>query len=139
MKKLILLLFVSVLLFASAVDTERKIYSTVLKAIFPHKSVVRLYVDEPERKKVFEKIPFVEMVDDIKKAEIAIISKTKRLECNCIVFTTNYKMLKLLKNKAIGGFFWQKGRPNIIFLRGNLKKEHIDLPSSFQGYVEDEL
>jgi ribosomal protein L7Ae-like RNA K-turn-binding protein len=57
--------------------------------------------------------------------------------CNekVIVFATNY--LAFVKSpNAIGAFFYQKGRPNIIFREENLKKHNIVLPKEFEKYIE---
>lgn len=60
------------------------------------------------------------------------ISKTS------VVFTTDYDMLE--KNKRIvGAFFWQKGRPNILFIRHRLQKANLTLGHEFDKYIEDEL
>jgi len=43
------------------------------------------------------------------------------------------------KKDIVGGFYWQKGRPNILFLKDNIDKYNIKLPSSMKQYIESEL
>jgi len=38
---------------------------------------------------------------------------------------------------VVGGFFWQKGRPNIIFLERRIKALHIQLPQDLQEFVDE--
>jgi hypothetical protein len=67
-----------------------------------------------------------------------IITHTKDIpKCDkkVLVFVTNYLAFKSLP-EAIGAFFYQKGRPNIIFREENLKKHDIVLPSEFNKYIE---
>lgn len=55
---------------------------------------------------------------------------------NQIFFTNNYKKL-INNNKYIGAFFWNKSRPNIIFLKDRLSKKNIILTSEYEKFIED--
>ncbi len=55
---------------------------------------------------------------------------------NKIYFTNNYQ--KLLSNEEyLGAFFWNKSRPNIVFIKNRLKKQKIILPKSYNQFIED--
>ena len=80
----------------------------------------------------------LKIVESCSKAEVVILSTTKNIpnECNNkILFGTRYSHLK--NKNVIGAFFWQKGRPNILFYKKHLKKNSIKLDSSFDKYIEN--
>ncbi len=55
---------------------------------------------------------------------------------NRLFFTNNYR--KLLSDKRFfGAFFWNKSRPNIVFIKTRLSKDHIKLPKEYDQFVED--
>ena len=139
MKKLLLILFTSLVLFASQAETERKIYDTILHTLLPQKKSIRLWTDSKSLADELQGLDDVELVENIDKADIAVVSKKLPKDCSCLLFVTSYHLLKKYKERAVGGFFWQKGRPNILFLKKNLQKEGIRLASSMQQFVEDSL
>jgi hypothetical protein len=51
------------------------------------------------------------------------------------IFTNNYRLFKNFP-QIIGAFFWQKGRPNIIFDAERLKEQNIVLDPSYDKYIE---
>lgn len=79
----------------------------------------------------------LKIVQDCSEADIVILSEVKNIpyECNNkILFGTRYYHLK--NPNVIGAFFWQKGRPNILFYKRRLDEHNIKLVSSFDKYVE---
>ena len=126
-------------LFASQIDVERKIYTIILHALFPQQREIGVWSDSPVTRRMLSEIEGVHIVDETKNADIAVLGKERHARCDCPLFVTDYKLLKKTQASAIGGFFWQKGRPNIIFLRSNLQKRGIELPNSMDEYMEDEL
>ncbi len=77
------------------------------------------------------------IVNNCKEADVVILPSTKRLQRECrkkILLGTNTNTLK--SRRVIGAFFWQKGRPNIIFYKKRLQKKHIKLDKSFNKYIE---
>ncbi len=67
-----------------------------------------------------------------------IFTKTEELpSCDkeILVFATTYLAFKNLPN-AVGAFFYQKGRPSIVFRKDNLEKYSIVLPKEFNKYIE---
>ena len=80
----------------------------------------------------------INIVTECSNADLIILSTTKKIpqECsNKILFGTRYSHLK--NPNVIGSFFWQKGRPNILFYEKRLQKNDIKLHSSFNKYIED--
>ncbi len=77
------------------------------------------------------------LLNDCSKADIVILSNTKNIPKQCegkILFGTRYSHLK--DTRVVGAFFWQKGRPNILFYRDRLEKNNIKLNPSFNKYIE---
>ena len=54
---------------------------------------------------------------------------------NTLYFTNNYRKL-LSDERYFGAFFWNKSRPNIVFIQRRLQARHIHLPSSFEQFIE---
>ena len=137
MRKIIFLLL-STLLFANPTQSEKKIFQTILKALFPQKSVIKIYTNHPNVDLLHSpsKDIYISSKED---ADILILEFDEPLHTDKPVFVRKYQLLKKYKNQAIGGFYWQKGRPNIIFLKNNLKKYNFTLPESFNTYIEDQL
>jgi len=140
MKKIfILLLLLANILFASSNAVEAKIYDSIFSAIFPHKNIVRVWVDKESKKTVLERIKNIKVVTSSLEADICLVFKSKNIETNKVIFVGSYALLKYYKESTIGGFFWQKGRPNILFLKNNLDKYNVKLPAKFSKYVESSL
>lgn len=79
----------------------------------------------------------LKIVPACEKADIVILSTTKNIPLKCegkVLFGTRYYHLKNLN--VIGSFFWQKGRPNILFYQKRLKQKDIKLDESFDRYIE---
>lgn len=80
----------------------------------------------------------LKIVDNCSKAEVVILSTVKEIPKSCkgkILFGTRYAHLANLN--VTGAFFWQKGRPNILFYQKRLDKHNIKLDSSFNKYIEN--
>ena len=80
----------------------------------------------------------LKIVTECKDADIVILSTIKEIPKECskkILFGSRYAHLK--NPNVIGSFFWQKGRPNILFYQQRLKNYNIKLDSSFDKYIEN--
>ena len=127
------------MLFSSEIDKiESKIIMSMIEVVSSHK-VFSVYTNSQKLKEILptEKIVFV---DDCEGAELAILEKSK-VEKNCTdiaIITLEYDLLKKYPN-SIGSFFWQKGRPNIVFIKSRLKNRNILLDSAFDEFVEENI
>jgi len=80
-----------------------------------------------------------EIVNSCDDADIVLVTYKKNITAQCkdkLLFGTRYKTL--LKEPTVGAFFWQKGRPNILFYKSRLKKHGITLSKDFQKYIDNE-
>ncbi len=140
MKHFILFFTLSLTLFASNLEIEKKIYKTIIYSLFPQKQVIKIWSDDERKNNFLSSLQKILIVQKPSLADMLIINKPlQKTFPQKIIFVTNYPILEKYKDTAIGGFYWQKGRPNIIFLEKNLKKFHISLPDSMQGYIEEDL
>ncbi|UCN00631.1 hypothetical protein LCX93_01565 [Sulfurimonas sp. SWIR-19] len=139
MKKYFLLfLFLSELLSASQTEYELKIYQAIFQALFPNKNVIHVWSDSQTTNRVFTKTRNIQLVTAPAQADILLLGTGENAtNLNGLKFATNYKTFKKYKRSLIGGFYWQKGRPNIIFIKRNLEKYHITLPKSMSEYIEN--
>jgi len=134
MKFLILITLLSSL-YAKDADIASKIISTIAVGV-THKENPKIYIYDNYTPYELSKHK-LNLTEHCQDADIVLISTLKGLPNNCfqkILFGTEYSNLQ--NKNVIGAFFWQKGRPNILFSRENLKKKHIKLSTNLQKYVE---
>jgi len=139
MKKILLFILFSLLLHASDQSYELKIYDSIFSAIFPQKDTVHVWCDSQAKKDLLQDSKKLALVTQKNHADILLISQEKNISKKYLFFVTSYKMLQRHEERTLGGFYWKKGRPNILFFRQNLQKNRIDLPTSMQKYIEEEL
>jgi hypothetical protein len=140
LKKIWLFLIIfSISLLGSKIEVEKQIYKQILYGIFPYKETIYVWYDE--NMEFLKTISKVHIVQDINSADILILAhpiKEEKID-NKVVFVQSYHLLKQYSSFAIGGFYWQKGRPNLLFLKENLEKFNIRLDKTLERYIEDEL
>ena len=79
------------------------------------------------------------LVKNCENANIIIVTHIKNIDSECkdkILFGTKYQTLD--NKSVVGAFFWQKGRPNILFYQTRLTKYGIQLSKHFTKYIDNE-
>ena len=113
---------------------EVKIIENIIKGIKNKNTVCFFNIDE-ETKKVFT---FSEKLKISKKCEKADIMLIKELEkpknFKKPAFALDYISFKNCLN-CIGGFFWRKGRPQIVLIKENLDKFNLKINKEFQKFI----
>ena len=135
MKKLLLLLLLGITLFGSDIELATKIYLAIAKEA-TDQSNPKFYLHG--KISALRNNPSITVVSSCEEADIVIVDTMKDLPANAnnkFLFATRYKIFKN-NSEVFGAFFWQKGRPNIIFDADRLRKLNITLGPSFQKYVE---
>lgn len=138
-KLLFIFLLLTSLLFGSDLKTEQRIYNLIIHTLLPNKEDIKVWGDSLHNKELLNTIPNVRFASSPQDADFLLVSKKPLQDPQGIIFVTDFNLLQKMKKSAVGGFFWQKGRPNILFLRKNLQKKSIQLPESMQDYIEDEI
>jgi len=117
------------------VDTASKIFNKIFTAIFPSQ-VVRVYTPSSEYYEVIQKAKKLTLVHTSNSADISLITSLKELYSreHQLIFTTEISVLRSSQN-SIGAFYWEYGRPKIIFIKPRLDKHNIKLPKNFHKYI----
>ena len=136
MIKLLLILFLITTTWASDDEKASSIFNLIAKNI-TEKSSPNVYLHKGNSS--LEKYPGnLNITTECAKADLVILSTTKDIPKEClekILFGTRYSHLK--NKDVVGSFFWQKGRPNILFYKQRLEEHKIKLDSSFDRYIEN--
>lgn len=121
------------------IELEAKIIFNIASTSI--KDTIKLFIPKISsiERNVYSK--YFSITTECKNANFIYINKNIKNEINCdtkdkIFFTNNYKKL-LVNAQYYGAFFWQKSRPNIVFIKNRLKKYKIDLPKNYDKYIED--
>ena len=135
---LFLFLFNSVNASEKVSSIENKIIMNMIHSL-THVDEILVYTDSPKIKQTLRNSE-IKFVNQCGMATIAII-KTKKYVSKCnnvIVLTLEYDLLNVYPN-SVASFFWQKGRPNIVFIEPRLKKQKIIISSKFNDFLEDSI
>jgi len=134
--KLLLILFLITTTWASDDKKASNIFNLIAMKL-TDKSTPTIYLHKGNSS--LEKYPGnLNITTECAKADLVILSTTKDIPKEClekILFGTRYSHLK--NKDVVGSFFWQKGRPNILFYKQRLKEHKIKLDSSFDRYIEN--
>lgn len=103
-------------------------------------NVIAVYTSNKEYKKVVELAPSLILVKKPESANIVLVDSFEEIPSgdNKIIFTTNPSVFERNDN-AVGAFYWEHGRPKIIFLQSRLDVKGIRLTPSFEKYILREL
>jgi len=124
-------------MYANDVKLASSIFNTIVSSI-THKKNANVYLSG-DIESVSKYPGKLRIVYDCALADIVLVSTFKELPNECkskMFFGTKYSHLK--DKNVIGAFFWQKGRPNILFYKERLEKQDIKLDKSFDKYIENE-
>jgi len=134
--KILLIFFLITTVYASDNKKASGIFNLIIKEI-TKKDVTNVYLHTNIT--AIKMYPGnLNIVTECKDADIIILSTTKGIPKECskkILFGSRYSHLK--NPNVIGSFFWQKGRPNILFYKKRLEKNNLKLDSSFDKYIEN--
>jgi len=143
LKTYILLFFFSITLYASNIRLiQANIISTITHALVYNKSYPAVYIDDPMFQSINLTPHNIKMVKHCMDADIIFTNKINALQKSCtlfkdkLIFVLSYRNYVQYEDQVIGAFFWQKGRPNIIFNRKKLIELGINLPKQFEKYIE---
>jgi len=133
--KILLLLFLSISIFADNASLASNIINTIAANITNKKNPKIFIYKKPLPYEIDTKV--LNLVSNCDDADIILVKSTIDLSKSCskkFIFGTRYSSLEYID--VIGAFFWQKGRPNILFYKSRLNEKHILLDDSFSKYIE---
>ncbi|MDZ7819632.1 MAG: hypothetical protein U5K55_13940 [Aliarcobacter sp.] len=123
------------------IELEAKIISNI--AIASSKNEIKLFIPRITsiEKNIYSK--FFTLVNNCNDANFIYVKRNYEIDSLCknkinnkLFFTNNYQKL-LKKDNFIGAFFWNKSRPNIIFVKDRLVKQNIKLSKDYEKFIED--
>lgn len=137
MKKLIItLILISAQLLGNQLNTETKIMDKIFYAL-TQKNRIKVFADNKNSIDVVIKSSKMFYKSSCNDADIIYTNSRTLEKCDKdkLIFSTDYLSFKSLPT-AIGAFFYQKGRPNIIFRKEILEKHNIKLSKEFSKYID---
>ena len=121
------------------INLEAKIISNIAKNSI--KDEIKLFIPNISliEKKVYSK--YFILSERCEDSNFIFVKKSTDNENLCSIsnklfFTNNYKKL-LSDKKFFGAFFWNKSRPNIVFIKRRLEEKSIKLPKNYDQFVEN--
>ena len=120
--KSLILLFIVVFVNGNEIELFENLFSQMFK-----KTKVKVYTNKYK----FFNSKILYKVNSCKKADIVL----GPLKCDKPRFLLNYYNFKNDK-KAIGAFYWRKGRPQLRLRKNNILRYHLHLSKEFSEYLE---
>ena len=138
MKNLFLILLLSISLYANNLDAIKANIVLELGHIITHNKVIKVYNTDPYFDNIFKENAQLQKVMDYKKADLILTSQSLIFPKNSglNIISTNYRDYKKYKQKDLGAFFWQKGRPNILLNRHILESRNIKVQTIYHKYLD---
>lgn len=149
-KVLVFLILLHGHLYALERESTLKIYHSIFYALFA-KSTISVYTNDKEYKEVFRHSKKIFLSDNPANTDIILITNESTLNDvlvtmnrnmdiskKPVIFVTNYNFLKI-SDKAVGAFYWRKGRSQLLFIKNRLEQYDISLPVEYQRFMIDEL
>ncbi|QCT93845.1 hypothetical protein FE773_01205 [Caminibacter mediatlanticus TB-2] len=136
-KRYILLLVFITHLFSADVNKLKAELIKQITIIFVKKTPYKIYINSKyfNDAKSYLDFPFV-IINKCEYANICFVENFSKHYKNKIIFVTSY--IEYIKHKKYiaGAFFWQKGRPTIIFNKEYINKYNIKIPNKYQSFIE---
>ncbi|BCD68086.1 hypothetical protein [Nitratiruptor sp. YY09-18] len=142
MKK-ITLFFISVIFVVAASNADlikASLFSLIVELLNRDNPYVQIYINSKEYQNIPKYIKKFKFTNNCVNADIIFVDSLSLLQKECIydhkIFVTSYYDFVHNKDKVIGAFFWQKGRPTIIFNKKMLEYFGVKLPPKYNKYID---
>ncbi len=134
MKKLIfILLFITTLVQAENSQWETLIIEKILTSL-SHQAEYHVYTDDMKLKARLALVNHIHFTKSCTDADFILSTLSNKPKCNKPIIVFNYREY-LNSSKAIGVFFWQKGRPTIRFSSRRLHKFGLNVTGELSKFV----
>lgn len=125
--------------YSKEVELEAKIIAEIATASLHEK--IRIFIPHMTEmeKKVYSH--YFTLSETCETSNFVFINKNIEQENLCdttkrLFFTNNYRKL-LADDRYFGALFWNKSRPNIVFIQKRLDQKAVTLPQSFAQFIEN--
>ena len=118
---------------------KAKIIQNIIKVI-SKKNIAKVCNKDPNFQDIFQQSDKL-INAPCKSADFIITSNSSKYKKytkkdKFFIISTDYRDYVRNKKTDIAAFFWQKGRPNVIFNGKILRKMGIKLPKIYRNYIE---
>jgi len=120
------------------IELEAKIVSKIANESL--RENIKIYIPNisDQEKKIYSK--YFEVSVDCESANFVFdksgLGNNACKNLDKLYFTNNYRRL-MSKSRYFGAFFWNKSRPNIVFVKQRLKKNGINLSAEYNQFIEE--
>jgi hypothetical protein len=123
-------------LFSFDIETASKIYDKLFYAVF-EKTNIKVFVNDDEYKQMILSSKNLVLSESINMSDIVIVTSENDLINiqDKVAFAIEKSLLEKNTN-IIGAFYWNKGRPEIIFIKDRLAHYNLKITESFEKYVK---
>lgn len=134
------IILISSILYSSETLIAAKIIDKTVSALFPEKKRLKSWGSTAYHRDIISKTTRLVEAMTLEEAEFYLVGEkiSKLIDKKGVIFTTDIDLF-YNDERVIGAFYWQKGRPNLIFLRERLEAYELPISSELQDYIEDEL
>ena len=139
-KLFLILSLVTSILYSSETVIAAKIIDKTMTALFPEKKILKSWGSTAYHRDIISKATHLIESKTANEADVCLVGAKipASIDKDRIIFTTDIDLFYDDK-RVIGAFYWQKGRPNLIFLRERLEFYKLPISSELQDFIEDEL
>jgi hypothetical protein len=140
MKRFLLIAALGTTLHASETAVAAKIIDKVVASMFHTDKSIQARGYTQQHNDIITHSKTMRLVSKIEDAKFYLVDLKipDSIPENTILFSTDIEIF-YNDERVIGAFYWQKGRPNLIFLRERLERYGVRLSDEFKDYIEDEL
>ena len=125
---------------ADALELRIRIMAQLAKLLITKERPI-IYMP-PKEYEVAKNFAAIRTTQRCKEADILFIHTPRSLPAECLferqpmIILLSYKSYLQNRHRAVGAFFWQKGRPNIILNRTLIQNLGITIPDEYKKYEE---
>jgi len=120
------------------IELEAKIISKISSDLLKKRTKIYIPNISNKEKEIYSK--YFDLSEECSSADFVFdkndLASYDCQESNVVYFTNNYRRL-MSDGRYVGAFFWNKSRPNIVFIKNRLDKNGMNLSKEYKKYIED--
>ncbi len=119
---------------------KASLFSLIVDLLRADEPYIQIFINSKEYEPIKKYLKNYFFTNECLNADIIFVDRIENLPSVCRyekkIFVTRYRDYIKHRDLVVGAFFWQKGRPNIIFNREQLEYFGIQLPQKYEKYIE---
>lgn len=139
MRALLLIVLITLPLVASEAKWTRLLLEQMISNI-GHEGVQKVYAADTTVRGYLETLETITLVSSCEEAELVVTRQTQT-EQGCDRKPAIVLSYRAFKNRqdAVGAFFWQKGRPTVVYSKTRLDAFGLIVSDDLKKYVVEQL